>query len=103
VRAYCQAQGRRGGDHAAGRKLYSYFLDVGITDPQVALVTRPHTVGEGKTLALSTLEASAPAILAEGVATEDELNTARDSLAEFTADPRSLIVGPRIFQLWARR
>ncbi len=103
LRAYCQVLGRWGGDHAIGRKLYGYFLDAGIPDAQVGLVTPIYIAGEGKTLALSTLEATAPAILAEGFATEDELTTALERLAVFTADPRSLIAGPRLFQLWARR
>ncbi|MGO8951635.1 MAG: class I SAM-dependent methyltransferase, partial [Ktedonobacterales bacterium] len=102
LRAYSQVLGRGGGDHTLGRKLYAYFLDAGIPDAHVDLVTPLYIAGEGKTLALSTLEATAAAILAEGIASEDELNAALESLAAFTADPRSLIAGPRIFQLWWR-
>ena len=75
----------------------------GIPDPQVGLVTSLRIAGEGKAPALSTLEATAAAILAEGLASEGELNTAIERLALFTADPHSLIVGPRSFQLWAKR
>lgn len=103
LRIYAQVIARRGGDHATGRKLYGYFLDAGISDPQVSLVSPLYLAGEAKTLALSTLEATGEAIVAEGIASEDELTTALEDLAAFTADPRSLIVGPRIFQLWARR
>jgi 2-polyprenyl-3-methyl-5-hydroxy-6-metoxy-1,4-benzoquinol methylase len=103
VRTYREVLGRWGGDHAIGRKLYAYFLDAGIPDAHVGLVSPLHIADEGKTLALSTLEATMAAILAEGLASEDELNTAIERLATFTADPRSLIFGPRIFQLWWRR
>lgn len=103
VRTYAQALARRGGDHATGRKLYTHFLDAGIPDPHVSLVTPLHIADEGKMLPLSTLEAAGDAILAEGIATEDELDTALGQLAAFTADPSSLIAGPRIFQLWSRR
>ena len=103
VRAYCQVLGRWGGDHAIGRKLYGYCLDAGIPDVHVGLLTPLYLAGEGKTLALSTFEATAAAILAEGLAAEDELTTALERLAAFTADPRSLIAGPRVFQLWWRR
>ncbi len=102
-RALCEVIQRGGGDPATGRKLYTHFLDAGIPDAHVDLVTPLHLADEGKTLALSTLEATAAAILAEGLASEDELTSARESLATFTADPHSLIAGPRIFQLWWRR
>jgi ubiquinone/menaquinone biosynthesis C-methylase UbiE len=103
VHAYSQVIARCGGDHATGRKLYAYFRKAGIPDPKMTLVQRLHTADEGKMLALSTLDATADAILAEGVATEDEVTAAMASLARFTGDARTLIGGPRIFQLWSRR
>ncbi|HKV83396.1 MAG TPA: class I SAM-dependent methyltransferase [Ktedonobacterales bacterium] len=103
VNAFCHALDRAGGDHAIGRKLYSYFLDAGIPDPQVALIQPLHIADEGKALPLSTLDATTPAILELGLATEDAVNAAREDLAAYIADPRSLILGPRDFQLWSRR
>lgn len=103
ARTFCATLDHAGGDHAVGRKLYGYFLDAGISEPQVALIHRLHIADEGKALALSTLDLTAPAMLAAGLATEEEINSARASLAAHTADPRSMILGPRIFQLWARR
>ena len=92
----------RGGDHAIGRKLHRYFLAAGIPAPEVTLVQPIHE-GEAKLLAWSTLEATADAILADGLATPDQLRAALDSLRAFTGDPHTLICGPRVFQLWARR
>jgi ubiquinone/menaquinone biosynthesis C-methylase UbiE len=103
LRAYSQVVARRGGDHATGRKLHAHFMDVGIPDPSMNLVQRLHLADEGKKLALSTLDATAEAILAEGIASETEVNEALSSLAQFTNDPETLIGGPRIFQLWSRR
>jgi ubiquinone/menaquinone biosynthesis C-methylase UbiE len=103
LRTYREALKRAGGDHSLGRKLYAYFLDAGIPDASVTLINPVHIADEGKALAHSTLEATAAAILAEGLATEDELTAALESMAAFTADPHSLISGPRIFQLWRRR
>jgi hypothetical protein len=94
---------QRGGDHAIGRKLYGYFLAAGIPGPQVALVQPVRLEGEEKTLAWSTLEASAEAIVSEGVASEAEVAAALTALQRFTEDPQTLICGPRIFQLWSRR
>ena len=103
LRAYSQVLRRRGGDHAIGRKLYACFLAAGIPDPRVALVQPLCIAGEEKTLAWSTLEASAEAILSERLASEDEVSAALTALGHFTEDPRTLISGPRIFQLWSRR
>ena len=100
--AYRRVLARRGGDHAIGRRLYRYFLAAGIPDPQVRLVQPVHQ-GEAKTLAWSTLEATADAILAEGLATSDQVTAALASLRRFTDDPGTLICGPRVFQLWSRR
>ena len=38
VRTYSEVLARRGGDHAAGRKLFSYFLEAGIPEPHIDLV-----------------------------------------------------------------
>jgi SAM-dependent methyltransferase len=103
LRTYSQVLGRRGGDHTIGRKLYGYFLTAGIARPEVALAQSVWTEGEEKTLAWSTLEASADAIVSEGVSTKDEVTGALDSLERFTASPQTLICGPRVFQLWSRR
>jgi hypothetical protein len=103
VRAYREVIAHWGGDHALGRKLYASFLDAGIPAAHVDLFSPLHIADDGKTLALLTLEATAAAILAEGIASEDELHTALEDLAAFTAEPRSLIFGPRVFQLWWRR
>ncbi len=103
VRTYSKVLRRRGGDHALGRKLYDGFLAAGIPGPQVDLVQPVWTEGEGKTLAWSTLEATADAIVAERVASADEVTAALTALWQFTADPQTLISGPRVFQYWSRR
>ena len=59
--------------------------------------------GEAKTLPLLTIEAAAEAMVAEGIATEDEVDAAGTSLAEFTKDPATVLGAPRVFQLWSGR
>ncbi|MCI4363354.1 MAG: class I SAM-dependent methyltransferase [Thermoplasmata archaeon] len=103
VRTYAEALRKSGGDPNTGRSLRRYFLQGGIPEPELALVQPVHTGGEGKKLAWSTLEGSREAILSNGVASREELDAALESLRLFTEDPRTLISGPRIFQLWARR
>jgi ubiquinone/menaquinone biosynthesis C-methylase UbiE len=103
ARTYPRVLARRGGDAAAGRKLYRFFLEAGIADPQLKLVQRADHSGEAKMLSLSTLEATAEAIVAEGLASEDDVLQAIAGLTAYTNDPRSVIGDPRIFQVWARR
>lgn len=94
---------RAGGDPTAGRKLYAYFREASIPDAHVNMVGVLHRVDEGKQLALSTLDTTADAVRAADLATADEIAAARQQLVTLTNDPHSLIVGPRIFQVWARR
>jgi hypothetical protein len=103
LRTYSQVLQRRGGDHAIGRKLFGYFLAAGIPRPRVALVQSLWTEGEEKTLAWSTLEASADAIVSEGIASRDKVAEALTTLQHFTANPHTLICGPRVFQLWSKQ
>jgi hypothetical protein len=83
--------------------LYHYFLDAGIPEPQVSLVQSIKVNGGTKELAWSTPDATAAAIISEGIASRDELAAALASLREFTGDPTTLICDPRVFQLWSRR
>ena len=42
------------------------------------------------------------AIVGEGVATNEELEQAREAVLEFTADPTNLLGSPQVIQVWAR-
>ncbi|MCI4342202.1 MAG: methyltransferase domain-containing protein [Thermoplasmata archaeon] len=103
VRTYREVLGRSGGDPDCGRKLWRWFREAGIPNPQLALVQSVRTGGEEKSLAWSTLEGSAGAITSAGVATPPEMSAALSDLAKFTENPHSLISGPRVFQLWSKR
>lgn len=103
VRTYGRVLEHHGGDPNAGRALPRLFREAGIPEPQLGMVQRVHLDGEGKTLALRTLEATVEPIVESGAATREEVNTALSILGAYTADPRTLICGPRIFQLWVRR
>jgi ubiquinone/menaquinone biosynthesis C-methylase UbiE len=99
---YRRVLARRGGDHAIGRKLYRYAVAARIPDPQLRLVQPVHR-GEAKMLAWSTLDATAEAIAAEHLAAKEQIVAALAELRQYSDDPRTLICGPRVFQLWARR
>ncbi len=103
LRTYRETIARRGGDHAAGRKVPGYFLGCGIPRPEIGVVQSAWLDEEGKALPWTTLDATQDAILAEGVASPEEVASALDDLARFTRDPTTVISGPRIFQLWSAR
>ena len=103
ARTHCDALRRRGGDPEIGRKLLRYFVDVGIQDPLLTVTQNVDATGEAKRLAPLTLAASADAIVADGLATANEVAAALSDLAAFADDPTTVIGGPRTMQVWARK
>lgn len=103
TRTYAEVIRRAGGDHSIGRKLYAYFLEAAIGKPEIKVIQPVYIEGEAKSLPWTTLDATADLIVAESVASRDEVETALHDLERSTNDPRFLITGPRIFQLWCRR
>lgn len=101
-RIYDELLLRRGGDPTIGRKLRGFFFELGAI-PEARLVQGLTTEGDVKTVSLLTLRATADAIRAEGLATDDEIARAEVSLAAFTEDPETLITTPWVFQVWARK
>lgn len=98
---YRQVLTRWGGDHTTARRLYRMFLAAGLPDPQMTVIQTVHW-GEAKMLAWSTLEATADAVIAENLATADQVTAALESLRRLADDPHTLICGPRVFQVWSR-
>lgn len=89
---------------AAGAQLYALSLDAGLVDVRVQVVQPAHTGRcAEKGLSLSALANIADAVLAEGLATREELDTTIASLTELTDDLRSVVGLPRIFQVWGRK
>ena len=103
LQVFAEVMRRNGGDHATGRKLYRYFREAGIPQPELTLVQGVTATGRRKVLMLSTLEAIAGAVVDAGLATEAELAAAIADLTAFTDDDATLIAEPRVFQLFARR
>jgi SAM-dependent methyltransferase len=102
ARAYPSVLESHGGDPAVGRKLFGLFLAAGIPRPSMRVVQRADVDGEAKTVPLLTIDATADAMVADGIASEDEVAAARTSLAGFTKDLTTVIGAPRVFQLWSR-
>jgi ubiquinone/menaquinone biosynthesis C-methylase UbiE len=103
VEAYQRVLERHGGDPLSGRKLHRHFRAAGIPAPELTVVQRADVTGEAKTLPHSTVEATAEAIVREGIASAGQVSAALASLADFAADAGSVSGSPRLFQAWARR
>ena len=95
---------RRGGDADAGRDLYGYSLDAGLRDIRVRVV-QPTYGGRSaeKEINLSTMVNIADSVALDGLATREELDDVIAELTAFTADPRTVMGCPRIFQVWGRK
>ena len=103
VSLYQAAAERRGCDADIGPKLYLMLLDTGWKELGLEVVQPTFFSGEGKEIAILTLINIAEAVLAEELATKAELETAIDELTTYTADERTIISMPRVFQVWGRR
>jgi ubiquinone/menaquinone biosynthesis C-methylase UbiE len=102
-RIYAELLARHGGDPGCARRLARYFREIGISDPAMRMLQGISADGDAKVMPLLTLEAIAVSIASAGLASADEVASAIEDLAAFTADPGTTIADPRIFQVWARR
>jgi ubiquinone/menaquinone biosynthesis C-methylase UbiE len=103
VDLYQQVVKRRGGDPDIGPRLLSLLLDAGLDDVQVEVVQPTFRRGTGKRIAAITLEHIQAAVVQEGLASAREVQDIVTDLDRFTADPRTILSMPRIFQVWGRK
>lgn len=103
VEAYQRVLERHGGDPLSGRKLHRYFAEAAVPAPELSVVQRVDRTGEAKGLPHSTIEATADAIVREGIATAEEVRTALTALLDFAVDPGYVCGSPRLCQAWTRR
>ena len=83
---------------------YDYFGDGRLVDVHVRLAQPVHSGHEpGKGLGLSTLLNIGDAVVAEGLASAEDLAQTSAAFAAFVADARSLISLPRVFQVWGHK
>jgi len=100
---YREVVSRRGGSAELGRELYGMCLDAGLAEVEVDVVQPTHAGGEPeKALSLATLTNIADAVIDEGLASADEVAAIIAELTHYTADLRSIVSVPRIFQVWGR-
>jgi ubiquinone/menaquinone biosynthesis C-methylase UbiE len=94
---------RRGGDPNIGPKLPAMLRRAGIQRVELNVIQPAHIHGEGKLMALLTMLRISDALIAEGPATESEVQRILTELNHAAADSETVISLPRIFQVWGKR
>lgn len=94
---------RRGGDPDIGPKLPLLLMDGGFERVDLHIVQPVSTCGDAKLINPLTMENITPAILADGLASEQELAALTDELYAFAANPRTVAGVVRVVQAWGWR
>ena len=102
VDLYTKAVQARGCDPNIGPRLPGLLCDAGLDNVDMNVVQPAGRSGEVKLLSPLTLEAIADAVLAEKLATVDELNRTVDELYTFASQDSSVMSIPRVVQAWGR-
>jgi ubiquinone/menaquinone biosynthesis C-methylase UbiE len=103
VELYQQTVKRKGGDPNIGPRLLRLFLEAGLDDVQLEVVQPTFRSGVGKRIAAITLEHIQAAVVQEGLASAQEVQSIVADLDRFAADTRTILSLPRIFQVWGRK
>lgn len=99
---YCTVVQNRGGNPHIGQRLPVLVKDCGLESIQVSVVQPTGLTGEVKLLNGLTMENIADAVLADGLASTEEIDQIVDELNAFAADERTVTGLPRIVQVWGR-
>jgi len=103
VDLYQRAVTRKGGDPDIGPRLVSLFLNAGLDEVHLEVVQPTFRSGPGKHIASITMEHIQDAVVQEGLASAQEVERIVAELDQFTADTRTILSLPRIFQVWGRK
>jgi SAM-dependent methyltransferase len=98
---YTEAVRRKGGDANIGPRLPSMLIDAGFSRVHVNVVQPSGIVGEVKLVTPLTMENIADAVLAEGLASLNEIKQLVRELYEFAKTPGTFGCLPRVVEVWA--
>jgi SAM-dependent methyltransferase len=100
---YCATVNRRGGDPNIGPRLPLLLKQGGFTEVAVSVAQPVGLEGEAKLMNPLTMESIAGAVLADGLASREEVDAIVSELYAFAADPNTVASMPRVVQAWGRR
>jgi ubiquinone/menaquinone biosynthesis C-methylase UbiE len=101
VHLYTETTRRRGVDANIGQRLPSLLAEAGFENIQVNVVQPSGLEREVKLISPLTMENIADAVIAEGLATAEEIARIAADLYAFANRPGTLGSTPRIFEAWA--
>lgn len=99
---YSRTMARKGGDANRGRRLPALLREAGIADVRMNIVQPAGFDGEARLMTPLTMEAIAPAVLREGLASEAEIERILEELFAFARSPGTIGTLPRIIEAWGR-
>lgn len=103
VDLYQRAVKNKGADPNIGPRLVSLFFDAGLDEVNLDIVQPTFRHGSGKRIAAITMEHIRDVVVQQGLASTREVESIVAELDQFTADPRTILSMPRIFQVWGKR
>ncbi|HEX5410779.1 MAG TPA: methyltransferase domain-containing protein [Terriglobia bacterium] len=101
VELYTRTVACRGGDANIGPRLPALLGGAGFDNIQMNVVQPAGMSGEVKLMAALTMENIAHAVVSEGLATQEEIESLVARLRDFAATPGTVQSMPRIVQAWA--
>jgi ubiquinone/menaquinone biosynthesis C-methylase UbiE len=100
---YIELSRRRRGNPIIGRRLAFLLEEAGFREVGTTLVQPFSREGDAKDIALLTFEAIADGLVAEGLASRDEIASLAEELKAFNRRPDTIVSMPRVFQSWGRK
>jgi SAM-dependent methyltransferase len=100
---YIAAAQKRGGDPFIGRRLVRLLEDAGLSGVDTSLVQPFGRSGDVKQVASLTFAAISDSLVAQGIASAEEVASVASELAAFAERPDATMSLPRIFQAWGRK
>jgi ubiquinone/menaquinone biosynthesis C-methylase UbiE len=94
---------RRGGNANIGPRLPALLNRAGFENIQISVYQNAGTQGEEKLLVAMTMESIADAVIAEGLASREDVDQTVSEFYDFARNPNTLLSGPRMIQTWAFR
>jgi SAM-dependent methyltransferase len=100
VELYTEVVRRGGGDADLGRRLPALVLAAGLADVRWTVFQPVHASGPHKRMTMVTMERIRPAVLRQGLATDQEIDAIIRGMQAFARDPSTLVGMPRMVQVW---
>ena len=102
VDLYSATVKNRGGDPDIGPRLPALLRDAGYQGIRMQMFHPTALEGGIKHLICVTLETISARVIEDALATPSELQETIDELDAFARDPRTVLGGPRVFQVWGQ-